>query len=416
MEASRDIRPEQTDAPVVTDPPEYAAGKPAVVEVLRQIVCQAGSRARGDESLLKMNQAKGFDCPGCAWPEDIEHRKQAEFCENGAKAFADEATRQTVDAEFFARHSVAELLAQSDQWLNEQGRLAQPMVLQARARRITTPITWFSAFELIAEQLKELDSPDQAAFYTSGRTSNEAAFLWQLFARCFGTNNLPDCSNMCHESSGTALTEVIGSGKGTVRLSDFDQADAIFVLGQNPGSNHPRMLATLERAKQQGAVIVAVNPLDEVGIRNFRNPQSLRGLFGKGSELVDLHVPVRINGDVAFLKGLCKAMLEAEAAAARYGAGSGVHPEAHQWFWCVRDGHPEDARGLTSKAAVALVRRMFAQAAAIAINGKEHDLLLGNGDDPAQECGGQYSGDRQLPDVAREPRAARCGCLSCARA
>jgi molybdopterin-dependent oxidoreductase alpha subunit len=298
--------------PVVTDPPDSAAGKPAVVEVMRQIIAKPGL-ARGVESLLKMNQLRGFDCPGCAWPEDIEHRKHAEFCENGAKAFADEATRRTINEDFFARYSVAELLERSEQWLNEQGRLAQPMVLRAGKTHYEA-ITWFSAYELIAHHLNELDSPDQAAFYTSGRTSNEAAFLWQLLARCFGTNNLPDCSNLCHESSGTALTEVIGNGKGTVRLSDFDQADAIFVLGQNPGSNHPRMLATLERAKQQGAVIVAVNPLDEVGIRNFRNPQSVRGLFGKGTELVDLHVPVRINGDVAFLKGLCKAMLEAEAA------------------------------------------------------------------------------------------------------
>ena len=299
-------------APVITDPPDSAAGKPAVFEVLRQIVAKPGL-ARGVESLLKMNQAQGFDCPGCAWPEDIDHRKHAEFCENGAKAFADEATRRTIEAEFFAEHSVAELAARSEQWLNEQGRLAQPMVLRP-GKTHYEPITWFSAYELIARHLKELENPNQAAFYTSGRTSNEAAFLWQLFVRAFGTNNLPDCSNLCHESSGTALTEVIGNGKGTVRLSDFDQADAIFVLGQNPGSNHPRMLATLERAKQKGAVIVAVNPLDEVGIENFRNPQTVRGLFGKGTELVDLHVPVRINGDVAFLKGLCKVLLEAEAA------------------------------------------------------------------------------------------------------
>ena len=299
-------------APVVKDPPDSAAGKPALVEVLRQIVAKPGL-TRGVESLLKMNQAQGFDCPGCAWPEDVKDRKHAEFCENGAKAFADEATRRTIDAEFFAEHSVAELAAKSEQWLNEQGRLAQPMVLRP-GKTHYEPITWFSAYELIARHLKELDNPNQAAFYTSGRTSNEAAFLWQLFVRTFGTNNLPDCSNLCHESSGTALTEVIGNGKGTVRLSDFDQADAIFVLGQNPGSNHPRMLATLERAKQKGAVIVAVNPLDEVGIKNFRNPQTLRGLFGKGTELVDLHVPVRINGDVAFLKGLCKVLLEAEAA------------------------------------------------------------------------------------------------------
>jgi len=291
-------------------PPEYAAGIPAVVEVLRQISAKTGL-GRGASALLKMNQAKGFDCPGCAWPEDAEHRKLAEFCENGAKALADEATRKTVDEDFFAKYSIAELAAKSDQWLNEQGRLAQPMLRKAGTTHYV-PVTWFSAFEIIGKHLNSLADPNQAAFYTSGRTSNEAAFLWQLFVRAYGTNNMPDCSNLCHESSGIALTEVIGSGKGTVRLSDFDHADAIFVLGQNPGSNHPRMLATLEQAKQRGATIVAINPLNEVGLKTFRNPQTLRGLIGKGTDLVDLHVPVRINGDVAFLKGLCKAMLESE--------------------------------------------------------------------------------------------------------
>jgi len=291
--------------------PDFAAGVPAVVEVLRQISAKPGL-GRGIGALRQMNQPNGFDCPGCAWPEDTEHRKAAEFCENGAKAFADEATRKVIDADFFAEHSIADLQARSNQWLNEQGRLAQPMIKKPGASHYI-PITWFSACEQIARQLRQLSSPDEAAFYTSGRTSNEAAFLWQLLARSFGTNNMPDCSNLCHESSGTALNEVIGSGKGTVRLSDFDYADAIFVLGQNPGSNHPRMLATLERAKRRGATIVAINPLDEVGLKNFHNPQTLRGLVGKGTELVDLHVPVRINGDVAFLQGLCKAMLEAEA-------------------------------------------------------------------------------------------------------
>ena len=297
--------------PQTVELPEYAAGIPAIVEVLRQINAKPGL-GRGVAGLLKMNQPNGFDCPGCAWPEDAEHRKLAEFCENGAKAFADEAMRKLVDEDFFAQHSIAALAAQSDQWLNERGRLAQPMVRKAGATHYT-PVTWYGAFELIAQHLKGLADPNQAAFYTSGRTSNEAAFLWQLFVRSYGTNNMPDCSNMCHESSGTALNQAIGSGKGTVRLSDFDHADAIFVLGQNPGSNHPRMLATLERAKQRGAVIVSINPLDEVGLKNYRNPQTINGLR-KGAELVDLHVPVRINGDVALLKGLCKVMLEAETA------------------------------------------------------------------------------------------------------
>ena len=299
-------------APVIVDPPDSAAGPEAVSSVFQSLRNNTGVLS-GAAALLNMNQPGGFDCPGCAWPEDTEHRKRLEFCENGARAFADEATRKRVTPDFFSAHSVAELAEKTGKWLNDQGRLTQPMVKKAGADYYV-PITWFSAFELIARELNQLDSPDQAAFYTSGRTSNEAAFLWQLFVRVYGTNNMPDCSNLCHESSGTALQQVIGSGKGTVRLSDFEQADAIFVLGQNPGSNHPRMLATLERAKRNGARIVTVNPLNEPGSRNFRNPQSLNGWTGNGTELSDLHVPVRVNGDVAFLKGVCKAMLEAEAA------------------------------------------------------------------------------------------------------
>lgn len=299
--------------PVSAAGPAAAAGLAAVAEVWRQLATETGV-LRGAAALRKMNQSGGFDCPGCAWPEDSAHRKHAEFCENGAKAFADQATRRRVTPAFFAEHSLADLAERSGRWLNEQGRITQPMVRKPGATHYT-PITWFSAFELIARHLKALPDPNQAAFYTSGRTSNEAAFLWQLFVRAYGTNNMPDCSNMCHESSGTALTQVIGTGKGTVRLSDFDAADAIFILGQNPGSNHPRMLATLERAKRRGAKIVTVNPLDEVGSRRFRNPQTLRGLVGAGTELTDLHVPVRVNGDVGFLQGLSKALLEAERAA-----------------------------------------------------------------------------------------------------
>ena len=299
--------------PVVVQPSEYAAGRPAVAEVLRQISEHTGL-LRGAGALLKMNQPGGFDCPGCAWPEDYAGGKTAEFCENGAKAFADQATLKRVTTEFFAAHSVADLARRSGKWLNEQGRIAQPMVLKPGATHYT-PITWFSALEMISRQLQALPHPDQAAFYTSGRTSNEAAFLWQLFVRAYGTNNMPDCSNMCHESSGVALTKVIGTAKGTVRLQDFAAADAIFILGQNPGSNHPRMLATLEQAKLRGAKIVTVNPLDEAGTRQFRNPQKLVGLLGKGTRLADLHIPVKVNGDVAFLQGLCKALLEAEGAA-----------------------------------------------------------------------------------------------------
>jgi molybdopterin-dependent oxidoreductase alpha subunit len=299
-------KPEQ----IGIETPDSAAGIPAVVEVVRQIVGKTGL-GKGIKGLLKMNQPGGFDCPGCAWPE-AEHAKKADFCENGAKAFADEATNKRITAKFFEQHSLTDLAGRSGQWLNEQGRLTQPMVKKPGQDHYI-PLTWFSAYGMIARELNGLESPDEAAFYTSGRTSNEAAYLWQLFVRCYGTNNMPDCSNLCHESSGTALTEVIGSGKGTVRLSDFEQAEAIFIFGQNPGSNHPRMLATLEKAKQQGATIVSVNPLNETGLRNFRDPQTIAGWMGKGTDLADLHVPVRINGDVAFLKGLCRAMLEAES-------------------------------------------------------------------------------------------------------
>jgi molybdopterin-dependent oxidoreductase alpha subunit len=280
--------------------------------VIRHAIGKAGI-VRGLTALRHVNQRGGFDCPGCAWPEDAHHRKRAEFCENGAKALADEATRRRIGAPFFARWSLEELAKKSDRWLNAQGRLVQPMVRRPGAQHYE-PIAWDQAAQLIGAELNALGSPDQAVFYASGRTSNEAAFLYQLFARRFGTNNLPDSSNMCHESSGRGLTEVIGSGKGTVSLDDFELADAIFIFGQNPGSNHPRMLATLQHAKRRGARIVTINPLAETGLKRFRNPQELSGYLTAGTRLADLHLPVRVNGDVALLKGLCKAMLEHESA------------------------------------------------------------------------------------------------------
>ncbi|MFT5223724.1 MAG: molybdopterin-dependent oxidoreductase alpha subunit, partial [Glaciecola sp.] len=236
------------------------------------------------------------------------------FCENGAKAVADALQSGRIGADFFARWSVGELSSQRDRWLGSQGRLTEPLVLRQDSEHYE-PISWTEAFELLAEELQGLDSPDEAAFYTSGRTSNEAAFLWQLFVRSFGTNNLPDCSNMCHESSGTALTSTIGIGKGTVLLEDFDQAEAVVILGQNPGTNHPRMLTALQRAKERGAVIVSVNPLPEAGLIGFRNPQDLtsparaaKALLGAPSTLTDHFVPVRVSGDLAFLTGVQKAL------------------------------------------------------------------------------------------------------------
>jgi len=297
----------------IARPKESAAGARAIVETVRHAAGKAGVR-RGVSALLRVNQPGGFDCPGCAWPEDHAAGKRVEFCENGAKAVADEATRKAIGANFFAHWPLARLAAQSGRWLNDQGRLTTPVIKRPDGDRYE-PIAWDEAYALIARELSALPSPDEAVFYTSGRTSNEAAFLYQLLARTFGTNNLPDSSNLCHESSGMAMTEVIGSGKGTVGLEDFDQADAIFIFGQNPGSNHPRMLATLQKAHRRGAKIVSVNPLDETGLRRYRNPQEVSGYLSAGTPLADLHLPVRVNGDVALLQGLCKALLEAEEAA-----------------------------------------------------------------------------------------------------
>ncbi|MEE9141799.1 MAG: FdhF/YdeP family oxidoreductase [Gammaproteobacteria bacterium] len=295
---------------VIKTPKESAAGIPAVVVSARDAVRKVGP-IKGLGLLLKLNQVGGFDCPGCAWP-DPTPRKLFEFCENGAKAVADEATKKRVTRAFFERWSVSELAKKSGRWLNGQGRLTEPMVKQPNSDHYE-PISWDKAFSLIANHLNTLESPDHAAFYTSGRTSNEAAFLYQLFVRRYGTNNLPDCSNMCHESSGTAMNETIGSGKGTVTLEDFQLADAIFVVGQNPGSNHPRMLATLQAAKRNGATIVSVNPLDETGLKRFRNPQEVSGVVGRGTPLADFKLRIGVNGDVAVFKGIIKHMLEEDA-------------------------------------------------------------------------------------------------------
>ncbi|MGS2720346.1 FdhF/YdeP family oxidoreductase [Paraglaciecola aestuariivivens] len=286
---------------------KWAAGLPAVWSAYKNVTSKVGA-LQGPKLLTQLNQIQGFDCPGCAWPDPLDKRATFEFCENGAKAVADEATQKRVDANFFAQFSIEQLKQKSDRWLNEQGRLVEPMYMPPGATHYQS-ISWSQAFALIAKQLKELPSPDHAAFYTSGRTSNEAAFLYQLFVRHLGTNNLPDCSNMCHESSGVGLTETIGVGKGTVSLADLESAEAIFIFGQNPGSNHPRMLTSLQKAKRQGAKIVVINPLDETGLIRFKNPQELQGIIGQGSALRDLHLGVKINGDVAFLKGLCKSLI-----------------------------------------------------------------------------------------------------------
>jgi molybdopterin-dependent oxidoreductase alpha subunit len=294
----------------VSEPKRYAGGIPSVLATLGRAYDEMGVR-RSLRTLRAVNQKGGFDCQSCAWPDADGPRRTIEFCENGAKAVAWEATTRRATPELFAHYSVAELSQQSDHWLGEQGRITHPMLLR-RGGTHYEPIAWDDAFALLAEELNALASPDEAAFYTSGRTSNEAAFLYQLFVRQFGTNNLPDCSNMCHESSGTALTETIGVGKGTVTLADFGRAQAIFIIGQNPGTNHPRMLTTLEEAKRNGATIVSINPLDETGLRRFKHPQDVRDLLGRGTRLADLVLRVRVNGDVAVLKGIAKELLERE--------------------------------------------------------------------------------------------------------
>lgn len=292
--ASRDVLADYDEQAVTVAPRKReAAGVRAVMVSLQRGMQQMGA-LRTAAALARLNQRNGFDCPGCAWPEEPGGRKLAEFCENGAKAVAEEATKRTVTAEFFARHSVAELSAKPEYWLSQQGRLAHPMVLRPGDDHYR-PISWDAAYQLIAEQLNGLDSPDRAVFYTSGRTSNEAAFCYQLLVRSFGTNNLPDCSNMCHESSGAALTDSIGIGKGSVTIGDVEHADLIVIAGQNPGTNHPRMLSVLGKAKANGAKIIAVNPLPEAGLIRFKDPQKVNGVVGHGIPIADEFVQIRLG-------------------------------------------------------------------------------------------------------------------------
>jgi molybdopterin-dependent oxidoreductase alpha subunit len=307
----------------VTEPRDVAAGTEAITDSMANVFGKMGL-VRGTRALLKLNQSGGIDCQSCAWPDPDERRTIAEFCESGAKALADEGTKKTIGADFFAQHSIADLSARDDYWLNSQGRLTQPVVLRKGGTHYE-PIPWSEAFRIIASELNSLDSPDRAIFYTSGRTSNEAAFLYQLFVRQFGTNNLPDCSNMCHESSSVGLSESIGIGKATVRISDFERTDLVIVIGQNPGTCAPRMMSSLQDAKLAGAKMIAINPLPEAGLLNFvnPNPQHAKNLLkfpfellsGTATRFADLHLPVRVGGDMAVLKGMMKVMLDLERAA-----------------------------------------------------------------------------------------------------
>lgn len=328
-------------------PKTAAAGVTGVKVALQRAVSHMGIQ-QSIATLTRLNQADGFDCMSCAWPDpDPGQRHTAEFCENGAKAVAEEATRRRADPAFFGAHSIADLDDHDEYWLGQQGRITHPMVKRPGGTHYEA-IDWNQAYDVIGAHLRALTSPDQAVFYTSGRASNEAAFLYQLFARAYGTNNLPDCSNMCHESTGVALTDSIGIGKGSVRLLDIYHAELVMLVGQNPGTNHPRMLAALETAKLRGARIIAINPLREAGLVNFRNPQKPRGILGKGTDLADLHLPVRLNGDLALLQGI-GALLEEWGAIDRdfvashttgYNAWA-AHVRAVDWAFI------EEASGLT---------------------------------------------------------------------
>jgi len=301
------------DIPEVGPRKRTAVGFPAIAHSLQYAVEEMGV-LRSGHTLRRLNHIDGFDCPSCAWP-DQEHRSLAEFCENGAKAVAWEATRKSIGADFFAEHSVEDLRTRPGHWLEANGRLTEPLHL-AEGDTHYRPISWNAALSLLADQLRALPDPNRAVFYTSGRASNEAAFTYQLLARKLGTNNLPDCSNMCHESSGLALSQTIGVGKGTVTLKDIaDHADLIVIVGQNPGTNHPRMLTQLEKAKRRGARIVAINPLPEAGLTKFRNPQSARGLVGTGTKIADSYLPVKVAGDLALFSAVNRLLVEREDAA-----------------------------------------------------------------------------------------------------
>ena len=305
----------QTDDPKdhLKDPYAHpAAGRGALIHTMKHLLREK-ALVTGPQALYHMNQPDGFDCPGCAWPEP-GHVSHFEFCENGAKAISAEATTKRVDRDFFAKHTVSELLAKEGYWLEQQGRLTEPMEYD-RASDKYVPISWEALFAKLGAALRGLATPDEAVFYTSGRTSNEAAFLYQLFGRHFGTNNFPDCSNMCHESSGVALGESVGVGKGTVTLEDFEKADCIFVIGQNPGTNHPRMLSELARAARRGCQIVVVNPLREKGLLEFLHPQDATAMItGKATSIATLYLQPKVGGDFALFSGMMKLLLEREDA------------------------------------------------------------------------------------------------------
>lgn len=303
----RATTPIEEEKLIVKNPPKKVAGLKAVTNSFKIGIHETGI-SKTLKTMRSVNRFDGFDCPGCAWPDPDNHRSGFEFCENGAKAFATEATNSRVTPHFFSDNSVSSLSEQSDMWLDKQGRITQPMFLDTNEDHYS-PIQWDEAFDIIANSIN-LDTPERVALYTSGRCSNEAAFLWGTLARQIGTNNLPDCSNMCHESSGVALSRSIGIGKGTVTLEDFNHADLVIVVGQNPGTNHPRMLSALSSCKRNGGSVLSINPLEEAAMKRFKHPQEIFGMLGRGTQIADDHIPVRINGDSALFKGFAKIILE----------------------------------------------------------------------------------------------------------
>ena len=390
----------------VHDSKDAAAGATAVAVSMKRSLERMGP-VRTAKTLLKLNQADGFDCMSCAWPDpDPKNRHTAEFCENGAKAVAEEATKDRATPEFFAEHSIADLDGHSELWLGQQGRITHPMVKRPGGTHYE-PIEWDDAFGLIAEELNALENPDEATFYTSGRTSNEAAFAYQLFVRAFGTNNLPDCSNMCHESTSVALAESIGIGKASVVMQDVYDAELIVILGQNPGTNHPRMLSALEIAKGNGATIVAVNPLNEAGSIRFKNPQTPKGMTA-GTPLSDLHLPIKVNGDLALLQALGSLLVEWDALdhdfiarhTERLRGVEGARPRG-------RLGRRRHLHGSHPRADHP-ARRDAARL-------RPHGLLLGDGPDPAPQRRGHHQGDRQPGLRPGQPGQARRRTLPGAR-
>src|SRR5271166_2152770 len=312
------VRVTEPEAGPVFEPYESPAGGWGALRAVAQALREQSVVLKGSEALLSMNQPEGFDCPGCAWP-DPRHTSSFEFCENGAKAVSFELTKRRVTPEFIAAYTVGELEQQSDYWLEEQGRLTEPMRYNGATDHYE-PIGWEDAFGMFGAQLRALENPDREDFYTSGRASNEAAFLYQIFVRRFGTNNFPDCSNMCHEATSVGLPESIGIGKGTVVLDDFETTDAIFVIGQNPGTNSPRMMTPLREASRRGVPIVAMNPLRERALERFAAPQDpIEMATLNSTRIASEYCQVRVGGDVAALKGVMKLVLEAHEAAVRSG-------------------------------------------------------------------------------------------------